>query len=156
MLGAVVTIRSSTLEELQAHGEALFREHWDEVALNKRVMRLDPDWDTYRRLEASGVMLCLAAFEGLEANTLVGYAVTFVHQHLHYRGLTYAQNDVLFVTARHRKGSVGLSLIEETAKAARARGARLLVWHAKEGTKLDALLPRLGYGVQDVIYSKEI
>jgi hypothetical protein len=32
----------------------------------------------------------------------------------------------------------------------------MIVWHAKQGTALEAILPRIGYGVQDILFSKEL
>ena len=96
----------------------------------------------------------LAAYDGDE---VVGYAVSIIApSHLHYADLCYVSNDALFVKKSHRGGSTGLRLMRETERIAKERGAKLVLWHAKEGTRLDALLTRLGYGVQDIIFSKEL
>ena len=147
------TISESPLADIIGEGDALFRHHWEEVALNKGVMVLKPDIDRYRQLEAAGMVIALAARIGDE---LVGYSVSFITTHLHYADLVVANNDVLFVSRAHRAGRVGLQLIRKTEQAAKARGARLMLWHAKPATVLEALMPRLGYGVQDVIFSKEL
>ena len=39
---------------------------------------------------------------------------------------------------------------------ARSEGCKLMLWHAKENTALAKLLPKLKYGVQEIMYSKEI
>lgn len=152
---ATPTIRPTTIAEIRTQAEELLRAHFDEIATasTKRLTHLRPDWGKYEQLEAAGIVVALAAFTGDE---MVGYAVTFVHTHLHYAGLVYAQNDVLFVAAPHRKSRLGLRLIAQTEHEVKERGARLLLWHAKEGTKLDALLPQLEYAIQDIIYSKEL
>lgn len=116
-------------------------------------MVLDPDEEQYDRLDAAGVLVKLGAFCDGE---LVGYSITIVTRHLHYRGLVYGQNDVLYVVPEHRKSRVGLSLIRKTEAACAARGARLVSWHAKEGTSLHALLPRLGYSVHETIFAREV
>lgn len=131
---------------------ALLVEHWHEVAKNKQLMVLKPNLPAYERLEAAGMLISLGAFVGAE---MVGYSVSTVQPHLHYADLVYAQNDVLFVREQHR-GRLGLKLIRETERAAKDRGARMMMWHAKPGTTLDLLLPRLGYGIQDVIYAREV
>lgn len=131
----------------------LLAEHWDEIARNKELMVLKPNAAAYSTLEKAGALLALGAFAGDE---MVGYSVTIVSPHLHYADLLCAQNDVIFVTRARRAGRLGLQLLRETERHARARGARLMLWHAKQHTVLDALLPRLGYGVQDIIYSREL
>lgn len=133
---------------------ALLAAHWDEVAKNKKVMVLKPDRNRYEELERNGALLCLAALD--PDGEIVGYSVCFIGPHIHYADLRVANNDVLFLREDLRPSTVGLRLIRETEKVARARGAQLMLWHAKQGTTLDKIMPRMGYGVQDIIYSKEI
>lgn len=150
----VASILEISVAKLRDRGEGLFRQHYDEIARDKSVMVLDPDWPAYEVMERAGIVLCLGAFVG---NELVGYAVTFVYpRHPHYRGLCYAQNDVLYVADAYRTAGVGLQLIRETKREAGERGAQRVFWHAKEHTALATLLPRLGCTVQDIIYSMEV
>ncbi len=133
----------------------LLRAHWDEIARNKRVMVLDPDVAAYERLEAQGLLIGVMAFD---AEDLVGYSVSiFAPKHIHYRGLAVVNNDVIYVAPAYRGAArVGLALIRETERIARERGAKLVLWHAKPDTALEAVLPRLGYDVQDIVYSREV
>jgi GNAT superfamily N-acetyltransferase len=149
----MVEIRESNVDEMLAHAGELFSEHWEEIALNKQVMVLKPDEARYRGMEASGNLLILAAFVDGE---LAGYSVNFVIHHLHYADLCVCSNDLLFIAQPHREGGLGIRLMRRTEEAARARGARLVLWHAKPNTPLAAILPRMGYGVQDIIYSQEL
>ncbi len=143
----------SLTEELPRMG-ALLAAHWDEIARNKQLVVLKPDAERYRLLEQAGALLTIGAFD--ENDKMVAYSVNFIGHHLHYADLVYAENDVLFLAPAHRKGRLGLRLIKETEQRAKARGARMMVWHAKQDTSLERLLPRLGYGVQDVLFSKEV
>jgi GNAT superfamily N-acetyltransferase len=128
--------------------------HWDEVAKNKQVMVLKPDRERYAWLDANDGLLCLWALD--PDGEIVGYSVNFLGPHIHYADLRVCNNDVLFLREDLRPSSLGLRLIRETERAAKARGARLMLWHAKQGTSLDKIMQRLRYGVQDIIYSKEI
>lgn len=132
---------------------ALLHEHWDELAKNKRIMVLKPDIERYRQIEAAGMMLALFAYDG---DQIVGYVASFITKHLHYSDLTMAMNDVLFVTKSHRSGRTGLQLIRETERLAKERGAQLMIWHAKKDTQLESILPRIGYGVQEIMLSREL
>ena len=146
-------IRTSTVSEMLANAGELFEEHWDEIALNKQVMVLKPDEDRYRAMEQAGSLMILAAWEG---EALVGYSVNFIVNHLHYADLRLCSNDLLFITRSKRAGRLGLKLIRETEKRAAEMGARLMLWHAKQDTALAMMMPKMGYGVQDIIFSKEI
>jgi predicted GNAT superfamily acetyltransferase len=143
----------SVTEYLAKVGD-MVRDHWDEVAKNKHLMVLAPDVERYAQLEQAGQLLCVGAFD--EAGQMVGYSVNFIGTNLHYKALTYAHNDVVFVAKSHREGRLGLQLLRETERRAKERGARLIVWHAKENTALAKILPRMGYGVQDILLSKEL
>lgn len=146
-------IRESTASEMLAQADRLFSEHWDEIALNKQVMVLKPDGERYLSIEKAGGLFILVAYKDGE---LVGYSVNFVLNHLHYADLCIASNDLLFVAKAHRKSRLGLQLIKATEREAKTRGARLVLWHAKPETALVELMPKLGYRVQDIIYSREV
>ncbi|HEY5993341.1 MAG TPA: GNAT family N-acetyltransferase, partial [Gallionellaceae bacterium] len=103
--------------------------------------------------EQSGALLALVAYAGDE---ITGYSINFVGPHLHYSGLRYAHNDALYVAPEHRGGRLGLRLIRETERLAKEKGARMMMWHAKPDTALEQLIPRLGCGVHEIIYSKEL
>lgn len=146
-------IRLSTVDEMLARANELFEEHWEEIALNKQVMVLKPDADRYRAMEVAGSIFILSAWDNDE---LIGYSVNFVVNHLHYADLRICTNDLLFLTKEHRAGRLGLKLIRATEAHAKELGATLMLWHAKPDTPLATMMPRLSYGVQDIIFSKEI
>ncbi len=127
--------------------------HRDELTTNKDLMVLAPDWPRYKLMEDAGMLITLFAYD--DDDKIVGYSCNLVGQNLHYVDLRYAHNDVLYVDPDHR-GRLGLKLIRETEKAAAEAGARMMIWHAKEHTPLKAIMPRLGYRVQDTLYSKEL
>ena len=146
-------IRLATVDEMLAEAQILFDEHYEEIARNKQVMVLKPDEETYRKSEEMGTIFILSARQN---DVLIGYSVNFVSNHLHYADLKFAQNDLLFISKEHRGGRVGLRLLKDTENHARSLGCKLMLWHCKPNTPLNEILPRLKYGVQDVIYSKEI
>lgn len=132
---------------------ALQAEHWDEIARNKHLMVLSPDVAQYQRIEQVGRLFAVIAYLGEE---IIGYSVNIITVNLHYSALVMAQNDLLFVGKEHRAGRVGMRLIQETERIAAKRGARMVLWHAKEDTPLAKILPRTGCSVQDIIFSKEL
>lgn len=133
--------------------EPLLLLHAQELATHPHIMQVAPDWERYAAMEAADVLMGLFMYEDTH---LIGYSVNFVVRHMHYSGLVYCQNDVLFLHPAYREGGFGAFLIRETEARAKARGAGFIVWHAKPNTPLDKLLPRMGYAVQDVIHSREL
>jgi GNAT superfamily N-acetyltransferase len=134
----------------------LLEEHYAELATVPDIMLLKPDVERYQTLEAAGNLFAIGMFDihGDNGETLVGYSVNIVCTNLHYGDLLMCQNDLLFVRKSHRRGMTGMRLITATERAAKERGVKMMLWHAKPGTTLDRMLPRLGYGIQDVIYSQ--
>jgi GNAT superfamily N-acetyltransferase len=147
-------IEQTTIADKIEQCTALQDEHWHESARNKHLMVLKPDVERYAALEAAGALLGLVAYDDHDA--IIGYSVNILSRHLHYSDLNCAHNDVLFISAAHRQSPLGLRLIRETERAAKARGAHLMLWHAKETTALSAILPRMGCKVQEIIYTKEL
>ena len=149
----MIDIKLATVDEMLAQANILFEEHYEEIALNKQVMKLKPDKKAYRNLEQANQLFILSAWQD---NDLIGYSVNFVLNHPHYADLVLAQNDLLYIKKEMRGSRAGLRLIKETEIHATSLGCKLMLWHAKEKTSLSAILPRLKYGVQDIIYSKEL
>lgn len=152
-LPGMVHYRESTVTEMLEVAPILFKEHWEEIAKNKQLMVLSPDEQAYRTMEEAGRLMILAA---MKDDVMVGYSVSFIVRHPHYSGLTVCQNDLIYIHPDHREGGVGIRLIKKTEQEGKLRGAQLMLWHAKENTPLAAMLPRMGCGVQDIIFSKEL
>lgn len=129
----------------------LLEQHREELTTNKELMILKPDLPVYIQLEDNDALLSIGAFDGDE---IVGYSVNIVSRNLHYADLVMCQNDVLFLKESHRTGANGLRLIRETERRAKERGCHMILWHAKMDTQFMELLSKLGYRVQDVIYSR--
>ena len=146
-------IREASVQQMLDSATELFKEHYEEVALNKQVMVLEPFVEKYLALEAQNEIFVLALHSDDE---VIGYSVNFLFNHVHYAKLKVCSNDLLFVKKEHRNGRAGYMLIKETEKFAKQHNAQLMFWHAKPNTALEKLMPRLGYGYQDIIFSKEI
>lgn len=131
----------------------LFEEHRIELATNPDLMKLDPDVETYQLIEERGRLLPLGLYT--DDGVLIGYSVNIIARNLHY-DLIMCQNDVLYVQRDWRKGATGLRLMRATEDMAREAGCDIMLWHAKQDTNLQHILPRRGYRVQDIIFSKEL
>ncbi len=147
------TIELATLSDWKDKASPLFQEHYEEIARNKELMQLNVNWPLYEALDKKQILFVYLA---MQDNVCIGYSLNIVINHLHYADLFYAQNDVLFVKKEFRGGRLGLRLIKVTEDHAKSLGCKLMLWHAKENTALAKLLPRLKYGVQEIMYSKEI
>lgn len=140
------------MEKLPSLSE-MFEEHWKEIAKNKQLMKLAPDVEKYKLIEESGNLLSLFAYKN---DKLIGYSVNILSKHLHYKELTTAYNDLLYLDRDYRKTSLGGELMAETERKCKERGAQLMLFHAKENTSLCKILPNKSYTVHEIIFSKEL
>ncbi len=136
----------------------LFRQHWEEIALNKDAIPLDPHWDRYFEYDLLDVLNVLT----VRANgVLVGYLFVLVFPHLHYHSTTWAQTDIFWLDPAYREGWAGVRMFREMETHVKARGAKVvkvivkLFFEAERGT-LGKLLKRLGYTNDETIWSKFI
>lgn len=148
-----LTILPLSVERMRYEGQGLLAEHYEELTLNKEVVKLDVDWLRYEKLEAGGLLKAWGAWEEGE---LVGYSCFFLCGHLHYSGLTVAMNDVLFLRKDRRLGMTGIRLIKESEKqlALLAAGPMKIIWHVKHNTSLGPLLERFGYADEEYSMAK--
>lgn len=149
----MVAFQREMLFEVAREVDDLLQLHFCELAKNQDRIRLKPDWERYRQMESEGSLL---VFSARDSEKLVGYAAFFVCAHPHYTDLRLVSNDVLFLENSYRVGRTGVKFIRYCEERIRDLYASnfSITWHAKENTDLHRMLPRMGYGVQDIIFSR--
>lgn len=130
--------------------QPLLRDHYAELTLNKDKVRLDPDWAQYDALEAADK---LRIYTARDLGELVGYAFFFVTPHIHYRKLTVATNDVLFLKSEYRKGMTGIRFLKYCEQEL-FKCADKVTWHVKAAVDFGPILQRMGYSHEDTIMGK--
>lgn len=147
----MITYRDIVPSQVMPDIYALLHAHWLET--EKDVARGPaPSIDMYKACEDAGLTVAIGLFDD---DVMVGYAVAFVHRHLHY-DLVAAQHDSLFIRQDHRNGRNGINLIRHLEAACLAKDAQFIAWHAKKGSPFDKLLARMGYIPEEIIYRKEL
>lgn len=148
------------LSTCRKSAEVLIQEHWQEIAVNKEKIKLNPDWGAYEELELNGRIKIFTAreYSGNSSNqgTLVGYFVVFINNHLHYKDHVFAYNDILFLKKEYRKGTTGIKLIKFAENALKEDGVSVLVVNTKVHKPFDPVMERLGFNLVERVYSKYI
>ncbi len=147
----MIIYQQESLVTVKADIIPLLEKHWEEVALNKEKIKLNPDWDAYANLEDAGV---LKIFTSREDGKLVGYFVVFVKSHIHYKDHLFCYNDVIFVDEEYRKGFTSPRLIKFAEKCLKADGVEVMIVNTKVHKPFDSLLVWLGYKHIENLYSK--
>lgn len=141
-LPPVLTMHCESLALFRPEYEARMREHWEQLALNRDRVALDPIWKAYERMEAEGRLFIMAARKN---GALAGYFVGFLGPHLHYAQLFQLHCDVFYVYPEYRRGTLGVRLFRTVEIEARRRGVRQILCATKLHDDSSALLRRLGY-----------
>lgn len=117
--------------------------HWEEIALHKDAVPLDPDWPRYLALERAGSYRVWAARAD---GVLAGYFGWFIGPSLKYKSTRYCSADVYYMDEPHRKGRAGIDLIIGAVKAL-PRPSKVIVgtkihFQSAGGTTVGAILER--------------
>lgn len=112
---------------------------------------VDVDVQLYDRLYQAGLLVLLGAYEGAR---MVGYAIASVAPHLHY-GVLVGQHMTLYIAPEHRTPRLSLRLVEALAAQCKAKGARMMTWHAKPDSAFARLLSKR-FKVEDLVYLQEL
>ncbi len=134
----------------------MFRIHYDEIATDKDVKPLDPDLNRYQELERLGMLRIFTVREAAppvegqdyydgKPTRLVGYFVSFVMNHIHYRQTKVALNDIMYVEPAHRGSTVGYRMMKLAKQDLKNLGADVLIIHMKCAYPFRPLLTKLGF-----------
>ncbi len=146
-------IEAITIAALEAapNIEALLEDYRAEGAIDG-LPAPSPRWDTYRTLEANGL---LHVFAAPCAEGLAGFIILLFAPHPHYRE-PLATSESFFVAKAHRMGGLGLKLLKAAEDRAAELGAPGLLVSAPLDGKLFEVLPRLGYAATNRTFFKPL
>lgn len=129
----------------------LLDEHWEEIALNKDVIKLNPDWEAYAAYDSINA---LRVYTARDNGALVGYFVLLVNRSLHYKDHLFAVNDIIFLKKEVRLGMTGVKLIKYAVKCLEEEGVSKIMINTKIHQPFDAVLERLNFKCIERVYSK--
>ena len=125
--------------------------HYEEIALHKEYIPLDPDWGRYEKLATMNGLLIVTA---RDEDKLVGYSVFYISPMMHYKSTISASNDIIWLAPEYRKGMTGVRLIKESERALKELGITKILWHIKFIKDFRKILYRMGYIDEDAIVGK--
>lgn len=148
----MITFQVEKLDQVKDELPVLLKLHYDEIALNKEHIPLDPDWEKYKTLCDRGNLFVVTA--RTDDQLLVGYSVFFTTYHLHYKSTLVASNDILYLHPDYRKGTTGIKLIKFSESELKKLGVDKVIWHIKYLKDFRNILYRMGYFDEDAIVGK--
>lgn len=131
----------------------LWTRHWDEVALDKEQIPLDPDLAQYEAFAANGELHIVTVRVD---SRLVGYHASIVRRHLHYKGSLNAFTDVYFLLPEYRQGLLGVKLFRKAEETLKARGVEKIFTGTKVHLNMSKMFEHLGYRQTEILFTKYI
>lgn len=145
-LSAQVEDYSACVEELKR----IYPLHWEELALNKDRVPLNPDYRRYEALNDAGMLLFVTL---RRAGRLVGYFIGFVERELHYQDSLSLKMDIYFTHPEIRGGTAALRLFRAVIREARRRGVTRTYFGSKLHRDSGRLFAALGMKPVETWYS---
>ena len=149
----MITYQEEYLIDCLDEMKPLLEEHWEEIALYKDKVKLDPDYDKYLLLDSLGLLHVLTVRDDA---VLVGYFISFIQPHMHYKECTTAVNDILFIHPSYRKGSIGYKLFKKAEQALIELGVDVMIISSKVKNDFKPLMDKLEFNRVEYMYSKYI
>lgn len=139
--------------KVKEEAQPLLELHWDEIAVHKDKIKLNPDWEKVEALSKEGK---LGVYTVRDNGVLVGYFAVIADTSLHYRDHIFAHNDVIFIKKEYRNRKIGFGLIDFAERDLKRKGVSLLLVNTKVHQPFDELMLGMGYDLMERLYSKYI
>ena len=131
----------------------IFDANWEETGHYQDKLNLNPDYDKYAILDENGLLHVVTTRDG---EKLVGYFISLVTTHLHYKDTLHAMNDMLYLIKDYRKGRIAINMFKYAEKDLQERGVKVLTLSMKTMQPFDSLCESLGYSNIERVYGKYI
>lgn len=127
--------------------------HYEELALDKDKVPLDPMFEVYQQRDSAGQVMAVTL---RDKGALVGYFVGFVAPGMHYRTCLTLTMDIFWTHPSIRGGLAGVKLFRVVEKEARRRGVQRLFFGSKMHKDASRLFEFLKMDPVETYYSKWI
>lgn len=147
----MITFAVESFKEQLPEFQYLLPQHWEELALNRDKVPLDPQWEVYFSFEDAGQLLFVTA---REAGEIIGYFIGFVKPGLHYKTCLTCQMDIFYIRKDKRNGRLGIKLFQFVEKELRRRGVDRWFVGSKLHADASSLFKYLKFDPVETYYTK--
>lgn len=133
--------------------KSLFNTHWEDLALNKDKVKLNPQYEVYRDKERKGELFAASIRED---GRIVGYYIGFIGRALHYADMLMCTPDIYYIHPAARFKNAGTVLFNFVEMELRRRGVQYWVVGDKNHKALGAFFEFHSFTKIENYYSKWI
>jgi hypothetical protein len=149
----MITFQEEPWAAIRGEVSALWQQHYDEIAEDKDLVPLDPDWDKYDALANLGKLVIVTARRERE---LVGYVFSVVDTHLHYKSTLFSMSDIYWLDRAHRGGRTALRLFQAAERVLAGRGVVKMLSNTKLAHDQGRLFGAMGWREAERLFVKTI
>lgn len=152
-----ITYQKEKLFDIKDEVTDILIEHWQEIALNKQAVPLDPNWELYKLLEDNGSISITTARHN---DKIIGYFAYIITPSLHYRSLIIGEGDIFYIHKEYRKSRIASKLLALSERHLTESGVNMIInktkdhFHNTRGVSAGLLFERAGYDKIENIYAK--
>ena len=148
----MITFQEENLSKnLIKEAEGILKLHSEE--LTEFSFSLNPNWDMYQHLEDMNVLHIVTAREGKK---LIGYYVSIIALHYHYKDALIAENDIHYILPEYRKGWLGYKFLKQVIQFLKARNVDIILHTMKADHSYLPITERLGFKLTDYKLTMEV
>ena len=141
----MITFQEETLNQIHdKEFEDMLKLHSKE--LTEFSFKLNPDWKVYQQLEDINALHIVTA-RGDEK--LVGYYVSIITTHHHYKDALVAENDLHYILPEYRRGWLGYKFLKEVIQFLKRRNVGIIMHSMKVSHSYLPLTERLGFRLME-------
>lgn len=146
----MITAHQESFTDRLAELKPLLPIHWEELALNKDSVPLDPQFDIYIEREARGEVI----FTTLRsAGELVGYFIGFIAPGLHYKTCLTCTMDIFYLRKELRGMGGGKILFSAVETELKRRGVQRWFVGSKLHKDVGKFFESIGFAPVETYYS---
>lgn len=152
MISYKVEKLKNILHELK---EGILDAHYEEIALNKDTIPLDPDYNKYLSLEDADTLFILTV---RDKELIIGYFIGFITPHIHYNSTVFCFTDIYYIKPEYRKTLIGFNLFKEVEKELKLKNVNKWILPCKLHSGLDhsKLFEGIGFSQIEKVFAKTI
>lgn len=131
----------------------LLVDHYNEIAHYKDI-ELAPDVEMYLKAQEHNKIRVYTVRD--DEGKLKGYNIFFLGINMHYKKSLQAKQDIVFLDKAFRGQGIGLKFFVWCDEQLKAEGVDVVYHHLKAAHNFGPMLEKIGYELQDLIYSKRL
>jgi GNAT superfamily N-acetyltransferase len=133
--------------------DILLHDYFSRTKAKEGIPPLRMNWDVFIKLNEQGHVMLFTARDG---ERLVGFALYYIHAHLHHMGMMAASCDILAVDVDHRGKGIATAMLKYAEHVFRNRGIDFITQGSRTCYDVEPLFPKLGYRLIEQGYMKEL